>query len=79
MDHLEIKNLGENHDLYVQSNTLLLDNLLENFQNMCLEIYELDSAHFLSAPGLARQAALKNTKIKLDPLTDIDVLFPAST
>ena len=79
MDHLEIKNLGENHDLYVQSNTLLLDNLLENFQNMCLEIYELDSAHFLSAPGLARQAALKNTKIKLDPLTDIDALFPAST
>ena len=79
MDHLEIKNLGENHDLYVQSNTLLLDNLLENFQNMCLEIYELDSAHFLSAPGLARQAALKITKIKLDPLTDIDVLFPAST
>ena len=79
MDHLEIKNLGEIHDLYVQSNTLLLDNLLKNFQNMCLEIYELDSAHFLSAPGLARQAALKNTKIKLDPLTDIDVLFPAST
>ena len=79
MDRLGIKNLGENHDLYVQSNTLLLDNLLENFQNMCLEIYELDSAHFLSASGLARQAALKNTKIKLDPLTDIDVLFPAST
>ena len=79
MDHLEIKHLGENHEFYVQSDTLLLDNVLENIQNMYLEIYELDSAHFLSATGLARQAALKNTKIKLNPLTDIDVLFPAST
>ena len=39
---------------------------------MCLEIYELDPAKFLSAPGLAWQAALKKTKVKLDLLTDID-------
>ena len=43
--------LGEYHDLYVQ-NTLLLAKISENFQNMRLEIYELDSAHFLSATGL---------------------------
>ena len=35
----EIKNLGEYHDLYVQSNTLLLADVFENFQNMCLKIY----------------------------------------
>ena len=43
----EIKNLGEHHDLYIQSNTLLLADLFENFCNMCLEIYELDHARFL--------------------------------
>ena len=42
---------------------------------MCLKIYELDPARFLSAPGLAWQAALKKTKVKLDLLTDIDMLL----
>ena len=42
---------------------------------MCLEIYELDPAHFLAAPGLAWQAAFKKTKVKLDLLTDIDTLL----
>ena len=71
----EIKNLGEYHDLYVQSNTLLLADVFENFRNMCLKIYERDPAKFLSAPGLAWQAALKKTKVKLDLLTDIDMLL----
>ena len=42
---------------------------------MCLEIYELDPAKFLSAPGLAWQGALKKTKVKLDLLIDIDMLL----
>ena len=41
---------------YVQSDALLLADVLENFRNMCLEIYELDPAKFLSTPALARQA-----------------------
>ena len=40
----EIKHLGECHDLHVQSNTLLLVDLFENFRNMCLKIYKLDLA-----------------------------------
>ena len=58
----EIKNLGEYHDLYVQSNTLLLADVFENFRNMCLKIYELDTEKFLSAVGLAWQEALKKQK-----------------
>ena len=50
----EIKNLGEYHDLYVQSDTLFLADVFENFRNMCLQIYELDPTKFLSAPGLAQ-------------------------
>ena len=71
----EIKHLGEYHDLYVQSDTLLLADVSENFRNMCLEIYELDPAHFLTARGLAWQAALKKTIVRLVLLTDIDLLL----
>ena len=71
----EIKNLGEYHDLYVQCDTLLLADVFENFRDKCIEIYELDPAHFLSAPGLAWQACLKKTKVKLELLTDIDMLL----
>ena len=71
----EIKNLGEYHDLYVQSNTLLLADVFENFRDKCIEIYGLDPAHFLSAPGLAWQACLKKTGVKLELLTDIDMLL----
>ena len=49
----KIKNFGEYHDLYVPSNTLLLADVFENVRNMCIEIYELDPAKFLSALGLA--------------------------
>ena len=49
----EIKNLGEYHDLHVQSNTLLLADGFENFRNMYLKIYKLKPTSFFSAPGLA--------------------------
>ena len=61
--------------MYVQSDTLLLANVFENFRNKCIEIYELDPAHFLSAPGLAWQACLKKTGVRLKLLTDIDMLL----
>ena len=69
------KNLGDYHDLYVQSDTLLLADVFENFRNKCIEIYELDPAHFLSAPGLAWQACLKKTEVKLELSTDINMLL----
>ena len=43
----ETKNLGEYYDLYVQSNTLLLADVFENFRDNCLKIYELGPAKFL--------------------------------
>ena len=61
-NNFEISNLGEYHDLYVQSNTLLLVNVFENFRNICLKIYELDPAKFISTPGVAWEAALKRQK-----------------
>ena len=58
----EIKTLGEYHDVFVQSDTLLLAYVFENFRNMCLKIYEIDPARFLPNPGLAWQAVLKRSK-----------------
>ena len=57
----KIKNLGEYHDLYCKSDTLFLANVFKNFRKMCLKIYLLDSAKYVSAPGLAWQTAFKNT------------------
>ena len=71
----EIKSLGEYYESYVQSDTLLLADVIENFRNMCINIYKLDPAKFLSASGLAWQAALEKTRVKLDLLTDIDMLL----
>ena len=70
-----LKNLGGNHDLHVQSDTLLSADVFENFRNKCLEVYELDPAHFLSLPGLAWQECLKKTNIELELLTDYDMLL----
>ena len=59
----------------MQSGTLLLADVFENFRDMCLKEYELDTAHFLSLPGLAWQACLKKTNIELELLTDYDMLL----
>ena len=67
----KLKNLGEYHDLYVQSDTLLLADVFENFRKTCFKVYELDPTHFLSAPGLAWQAYLKKASVKLELLTDM--------
>ena len=61
--------------MYVQSNKLLLAHVFENFKNLRVNIYELDPENVFSAPGLAWQAALKMTKVKLHLLTNIDMLL----
>ena len=71
----KLENLGDYHDLYVQSDTLLLADVFNNFRDMCIKDYELDPAHFLSLPGLAWQACLKKTNIELELLTDYDMLL----
>ena len=70
-----INNLGEYHDLYVRSDTLLLADIFENFRQSCLENYELDPAHFVSLPGVAWKACLKKTNVELELLTDYDMLL----
>ena len=71
----QIKHLGEYHDLYLKSDALILADVFENFRKMYLKIYQLDPAKFLPNPGLAWQSASKKTEVKLELLTDVDMLL----
>ena len=71
----KLDNLGDYHDLYIISDTLLLADVFENFRDMFIKVYILDPAHFVSLPGLPWQACLKKTNIELELLTDYDMLL----
>ena len=71
----EIKNIGEYRGLYVWTDALLLADVSENFQKLYLKLCNLNLAKFLSAPGLPWQADLRKTKVKINLLTDVDMLL----
>ena len=66
------KNLGKYHDLYLLCDTILLACVFEQFRKMSLENFNLDPVHYLTAPGLVWDAALKMSGVKLDLLMDVD-------
>ena len=65
--------MGDYHDLYLQSDILLLSDVFENFRKTCHQYYELDPCHYFTSPGLSWDAMLKMTGIKLELMTDIDM------
>ena len=68
-------NLGDYHDLYLRTDVVLLANVFEAFRDTCLKHYSLDPAHLYTAPGLAWKACLKKTRVRLEFLTDPDMLL----
>ena len=66
--------MADYHDLYVQTDTFLLADVFEKFRDKCIEIYGLDP-YFYYTPGLAWQACLKKTDVKLELLTDYQMLL----
>ena len=74
-DTFNIKNLGEYHDLYVQSNTAQLADTLAQFRTLCLNERRLDPAYFCTTPGLAFETCLKMTEVELELLTDMDLVL----
>lgn len=74
-DEMKFKNLGEYNDFYVSLDVTLLCDIMEEFRNTCFKAYGLDPLYYCTAPGLAWQAMLKQTKCNLQLLTDIDMLL----
>ena len=70
-----LKNMGDYHDLYLETDVILLANVFESFRKVCLDNYGLDPAHFYTAPGLAWKAWLKKTGVNLELLKDPDMLL----
>ena len=71
----KLKNMGDFHDLYLKTDVLLLADVMENFRKLCEKHYELDPAHFFTVHGMAWDAMLKMTGIKLELLEDVDMLL----
>lgn len=70
-----LKTLGEYSELYMKTDVLLLADVFENFRNTCHSIYKLDPAHYYTAPGLSFDAMLKYTNVKIELLTDVEMLL----
>ena len=70
----ECRNLGEYSELYLKSDVLLLSDVFENFRKISLDKYKLDPAQYYTAPGLSWDAMLKLTRVKVQLLTDIDMI-----
>ena len=74
-DVFKMESMMDYHELYNKSDVLLLADVFENFRNICIRNYKLDPAHYYTAPGLSWDACLKMTNVKLDLLTDVDMLL----
>ena len=72
---LNMKTMKEYHDLYLKTDVLLLADVFENFRDVCNDSYKLDPAWYFTAPGLAWDGALKRTNVKLELLSDPDMLL----
>ena len=65
--------MGKYDNLCLESDILLLADVLENFRETCLQYYKLDPCHYFTSPELSWGARLKMTGIKLELMTDVDM------
>ena len=64
-EQFKSRNLGDYQELYVQSDTLLLADILENFRNKCIEIYELDPVHFFFFTWISMASVFKKYRSRI--------------
>ena len=67
-----MRNMGDYHDHYMAADVLLLADVFESFRNNCLKNYGLDPCHYFSSPGMAWDAMLRMTGVKLELISDVD-------
>ena len=67
------KTMRDYHDLYLETDVLLLTDIMTEFRRVCKKVYGLDALHYYTSPGLAWDVMLKFTKIELDLISDRDM------
>ena len=68
-----LRDMGEYHDPYLTSDIILLADVFQNFKKTCLNYYGLGPCHYFTSPGLAWDAMLKMTGVKLELISDVDM------
>ena len=68
-----MKTMRDYHDLYLETDVMLLADIMESFRKVCMVNYGLDPLWYYTSPGLAWDACLKLTDIKLDLISDPDM------
>ena len=68
-------NLGDYHDLYLKIDVLQLADVWQNYSQVCQTNYNLDPAHYVSAPNLSWDAMLKCTEVNIQLASD-PAIFP---
>ncbi|XP_073982716.1 uncharacterized protein [Rhodnius prolixus] len=74
-NHFECSTLGEYSDIYLKTDVLLLADVFQNFRNVTMETHKIDPAHYFTAPGMAWDAMLRLTGVKLELLLDYDMIL----
>ena len=74
-EKLECRTLGDYHDAYLKLDVTILADVFQAFRKTATNIYKLDPAYFYSLPGLAWSAMLFQTKVKLELISDVDMLL----
>ena len=72
-DVLGLQNLGQLHDLYVETDVRLLADVFEKFRDVAIQNYGLDPVHYITLPSFAMDAMLKYTGVTLELITDPDM------
>ena len=70
-----VQTLGEYNDLYLKTDVLLLADVFESFRTDSIASYDLDPAHYFTLPSFTWDAMLKYTGVRLELLTDVDMLL----
>ena len=71
----KMEHFQDYHNLYNKTDVLLLADVFESFRDICIKNYKLDPAHYFTAPSLSWDACLKMSGVKLDLLSDVDMLL----
>ena len=73
--YFDMKTMRDYHNLYLKTDVLLLADVFEKFRDVCIENYKLDPAWYYTSPGLAWNACLEKTEVRLELLNDVDMLL----